>query len=80
MYFMYWFIFFKPLSMWFQKKIKKIGNNSEIRPYCTIIGLDNIFIEKIVMIMIGEIMMTSPSNKAIINIQDYVLLWQYVAI
>ena len=82
MYFTHWLLFFKPLRIWFQKKkINNIGNNSEIRPYCTIIGTNNVIIGKNVIIPPGTTLVTLPSNKeAIINIGDEVLLGPNVAI
>lgn len=75
MYFTHWLLFFKPLRIFFQKrKLKEIGKNSEIRPYCTIIGTNNVYIGKNVTIPSGTILVTNPhdSNSKII-IEDDVL-------
>jgi len=82
MYLTHWLLFFKPFRIWFQKiKIKNIGNNSEIRPYCTIIGTDNVIIGKNVIIPNGTTLGCLPGNKnSIIYIEDDVLLGPNVAI
>lgn len=82
MYLTHWLLFFKPLRIWFQKrKIGKIGVNSEIRPYCTIIGTRNIVIGNNVIIPGGTTLGNYPGNeKSIIYIEDDVLLGPNVAI
>lgn len=82
MYLTHWLLFFKPLRIWFQKrKIKQIGENSEIRPYCTIVGTKNIYIGKNVIIPQGAILSSYPGNElSNIYIEDDVLLGPNVAI
>lgn len=82
MYLTHWLLFFKPFRIWFQKKkIKRIGENSEIRPYCTILGTDNIIIGKNVIIPPGTILVNLPgNNRSIIEIEDNVLLGPNVSI
>jgi acetyltransferase-like isoleucine patch superfamily enzyme len=75
MYFTHWLLFFKPLRIFFQRrKLKQIGKNSEIRPYCTIIGTNNIFIGNNVTIPSGTILVTNPADPdSRIIIEDDVL-------
>jgi acetyltransferase-like isoleucine patch superfamily enzyme len=82
MYLTHWLLFFKPFRVWFQKrKIGAIGTNSEIRPYCTIIGTRNVVIGNNVIIPGGTILGNYPGDKnSIIYIEDDVLLGPNVAI
>ena len=82
MYLTHWLLFFKPLRLWFQKvKIGRIGFNSEIRPYCTIIGTRNVVIGKNVIIPNGTTLGSLPGDKnSMIYIEDDVLLGPNVAI
>jgi acetyltransferase-like isoleucine patch superfamily enzyme len=82
MYLTHWLLFFKPFRVWFQKrKIGKIGTNSEIRPYCTIIGTRNVVIGNNVIIPGGTILGNYPGDKnSMIYIEDDVLLGPNVAI
>lgn len=82
MYLTHWLLFFKPFRIWFQKiKIGKIGHNSEIRPYCTIIGTRNVVIGNNVIIPGGTTLGNLPGDeKSIIYIEDDVLLGPNVAI
>lgn len=82
MYLTHWLLFFKPFRLWFQKrKIGGIGENSEIRPYATIIGTHNIFIGKNVIIPGGTTLCSDPDNtESTINIEDSVLFGPNVAI
>lgn len=82
MYLTHWLLFFKPFRMWFQRvKVGNIGENSEIRPYCSIIGTRNVFIGKNVIIPGGTVISTYPGNEASkVIIEDDVLLGPNVAI
>lgn len=82
MYLTHWLLFFKPFRVWFQKrKIGSIGLNSEIRPYCTIIGTRNVIIGNNVIIPNGTTLSNFPGNdESIIHIEDDVLLGPNVAI
>jgi len=82
MYLTHWLLFFKTSRLWFQKrKIGQIGENSEIRPYCTIIGTKNVIIGNNVIIPNGTTLGSLPGNKdSIIYIEDDVLLGPNVAI
>lgn len=82
MYLTHWLLFYKPLRLWFQKKkIWQIGENSEIRPFCTIIGTNNVKIGKNVIIPPGTNLVSFPNNHdAIICIEDDVLLGPNVSI
>jgi len=75
MYFTHWLLFFKPFRIWFQKrKIGYIGKNSEIRPYCVIIGTKNISIGNNVTIPPGTMLIANPgAPEARIIIEDDVL-------
>ncbi|MCH5686526.1 hypothetical protein LWM68_21060 [Niabella sp. W65] len=68
--------------MWFQKKkIGKIGANSEVRPYATILGTRNVEIGNNVIIPGGTLISTYPGNPdSNIIIEDDVLLGPNVAI
>jgi acetyltransferase-like isoleucine patch superfamily enzyme len=82
MYLTHWLLFFKTSRLWFQKrKIGRIGENSEIRPYCTIIGTKNVVIGNNVIIPNGTTLGSLPGDKgSIIYIDDDVLLGPNVAI
>jgi acetyltransferase-like isoleucine patch superfamily enzyme len=82
MYLTHWLLFFKPFRIWFQKrKIGRIGTNSEIRPYCTIIGTRNVVIGNNVIIPNGTTLGNYPGNdKSVIYIEDDVLLGPNVSI
>lgn len=82
MYLTHWLLFFKPFRIWFQKrKIGQIGSNSEIRPYCTIIGTRNVVIGNNVIIPTGTTLGNLPGDeKSIIYIEDDVLLGPNVSI
>jgi acetyltransferase-like isoleucine patch superfamily enzyme len=82
MYLTHWLLFIKPLRIWFQKrKIGNIGENSEIRPYSTIIGTRNLWIGKNVIIPGGTVLSSYPGNdQSMIYIEDNVLLGPNVAV
>jgi acetyltransferase-like isoleucine patch superfamily enzyme len=82
MYFTHWLLFFKPFRIWFQKrKIKAIGAGSEIRPYATILGTDNIIIGNRVIIPPYTLLSTLPNDaSSTITIEDDVLLGPNVSI
>jgi len=82
MYLTHWLLFFKPLRLWFQKrKVPNIGSNSDIRPYCTIIGTNNVFIGNNVIIPPGTTLACHPGNaQSKIIIEDDVLLAPNVAV
>lgn len=82
MYLTHWLLFYKPFRLFFQKrKIGKIGNNSEIRPYCTIIGTEQIEIGNNVIIPGETFLVADPDDKsARIIIEDDVLFGPRVAV
>jgi acetyltransferase-like isoleucine patch superfamily enzyme len=82
MYLTHWLLFFKPFRMWFQKrKVKNIGVNSEIRPYATILGTDNVIIGDRVIIPPYTLLSTLPGDpSSIIKIEDDVLLGPNISI
>lgn len=82
MYLTHWLLFFKPFRIWFQKKkIGNIGNNSEIRPYVTILGTRNVEIGNNVIIPGGTLISNYPGNpNSKVVIEDDVLLGPNVAI
>jgi acetyltransferase-like isoleucine patch superfamily enzyme len=82
MYFTHWLMFFKPFRIWFQKaKIGNIGKNSEVRPYCTIIGTRNIFIGRNVILPPNSLFVNLPgNNQSNIHIEDDVLFAPNVAV
>lgn len=82
MYLTHWLLFFKPFRIWFQKrKVKTIGKDSEIRPYVTILGTDNIIIGDRVIIPPYTLLSTLPNDSfATIKIEDDVLLGPNVSI
>lgn len=82
MYLTHWLLFFKPFRIWFQKKkIRNIGKNSEVRPYCTINGTRNIKIGNNVIIPSGTTISSYPGNPdSQVIIEDDVLLGPNVAI
>ena len=82
MYLTHWLLFFKPFRIWFQKrKVKNIGIDSEIRPYATILGTDNIIIGKRVIIPPYTLLSTLPGNNlSVITIEDDVLLGPNVSV
>jgi acetyltransferase-like isoleucine patch superfamily enzyme len=76
MYFTHWLLFFKPSRIWFQRrKLKAIGENSEIRPYSVLDGTHNISIGKNVIIPYGTHLITNTTSGAnsTITIEDDVL-------
>jgi acetyltransferase-like isoleucine patch superfamily enzyme len=82
MYLTHWLLFFKPFRIWFQKKkIKRIGMNSEIRPYATILGTENIIIGDRVIIPPYTLLSTMPNDRlSTITIESDVLLGPNVSI
>ncbi|MNX99674.1 putative acetyltransferase [compost metagenome] len=82
MYLTHWLLFFKPFRIWFQKrKIKTIGEDSEIRPYATILGTDNVIIGRRVIIPPYTLLSTNPSDaSSTITIEDDVLLGPNVSV
>lgn len=82
MYLTHWLLFFKPFRLWFQKKmLKKIGINSEIRPYSIIDGTRNVQIGNNVIIPEGVRLVTDASDSsAEIIIEDDVLFAPNVAV
>jgi len=75
MYLTHWLLYLKPLRLLFQSyKIREIGQNSEIRPYCMLIGTNNIIIGRNVIIPPGTILVTNPDDvESVIVIEDDVL-------
>lgn len=82
MYFTHWLLFFKPLRLWYQKRILKerIGKNSEIRPYCILNGYNNIVIGNNVIIPEGVRLVTDPFDNKKIVIGNAVLFGPNVAV
>ena len=82
MYLTHWLLFFKPLRLWFQqKKISKISKTADIRPYCTILGTQNIEIGERVIIPPGTLLSTCPNNnESTITIEDDVLFGPNVSV
>lgn len=82
MYLTHWLLYYKPLRVWFQKrKVKNIGKNSEVRPYATILGTDNIIIGDGVIIPPYTLLSTHPTDaSSTITIEDDVLLGPNVSI
>ena len=82
MYLTHWLLFFKPFRLWFQKiKMGPMGKDSEIRPYCNIIGTKNITIGDNVIIPHGATLGSLPGNKnSKIIIENDVLLGPNVSI
>lgn len=82
MYLTHWLLFFKPFRIFFQKrKIGEIGENSEIRPYCSIVGTRQIIIGKNVIIPGDTYLVANPcDNTAKIIIEDNVLFGPRVAV
>jgi acetyltransferase-like isoleucine patch superfamily enzyme len=82
MYFTHWLLFFKPFRLWFQKrKLKHIGKNSEIRPYCIILGTDSVIIGDDVIIPEGTRLIANPEDpSAQIIVEDCVLFGPNVAV
>lgn len=82
MYLTHWLLFFKPFRVWFQKrKIGTIGKNSEVRPYATILGTQNVEIGNNVIIPGGTLISNYPGNpESKVIIEDDVLLGPNVSI
>lgn len=82
MYLTHWLLFYKPLRIFFQnRKLLRIGKNSEVRPYSTIIGTNNVIIGDNVVIQPGTILGTNPSDSsAQIIIEDDVLFGPNIAV
>jgi len=82
MYLTHWLLYFKPFRIWFQKrKIFKIGKDSEIRPFATILGTGNIIIGERVIIPPYTLLSTLPNDvRSTITIENDVLLGPNVAI
>lgn len=82
MYLTHWLLFFKPFRLWFQRlKIKNIGEQSEIRPYVTILGTKNIFIGDRVIVPPYTLLSNEPNNAvSTITLEDDVLLGPNVSI
>ena len=82
MYLTHWLLYFKPFRLWFQaKKLHTIGRNSEVRPFATILGTDNVRIGNNVIIPPGTLLSTHPSKKEyLIIIEDDVLFGPNVAV
>ena len=82
MYFTHWFFYFKTTRKWFQnKKIYKIGKNSEIRPFITINGTNSVTIGDNVIVPPGTILSSMPNDPANgIIIEDDVLIGPNVSI
>lgn len=74
MYMHHWMLFFPALRRWLGKRmLKKLGRNSEIRPYATIDGTTHVEIGDNVIIPPGTVLATDPSDSAKIIIEDDVL-------
>ena len=82
MYFTHWLLFFKPLRLWFQKRmLGAIGKTSELRPYCIIDGTKNVFIGENVIIPEGVRLVTEASDlNAKIIVEDGVLFAPNVSV
>jgi acetyltransferase-like isoleucine patch superfamily enzyme len=82
MYLTHWLLFFKPFRIWFQrKKIGRIGKNSEIRPYVTILGTRNVIIGERVIVPPFTLLSTLPGDRgSTITLEDDVLLGPNVSI
>jgi acetyltransferase-like isoleucine patch superfamily enzyme len=82
MYLTHWLLFFKPFRIWFQKrKIKTIGIDSELRPYVTILGTDNIIIGNRVIVPPYTLLSTLPNDtSSTITIEDDVLFGPNVSV
>lgn len=82
MYLTHWLLFFKPLRLWFQKrKLVQIGKNSEVRPYCTIDGTNNVYIGNNVIIPEYTRLITDPRDESSkIIIDDSVLFGPNVSV
>jgi len=82
MYLTHWLLYFKPLRVWFQKrKIHYIGNNSEIRPFVSILGTNNVIIGDNVVVRQGALFCASLADSCEkIIIEDDVLIASNVSI
>lgn len=82
MYLTHWLLFFKPFRNLFQKnKIKYIASSADVRPYCTILGTDNVIIGERVIIPPYTLLSSLPGNKeSIITIEDDVLFGPNVSV
>lgn len=75
MYLTHWLLFFKPIRLLFCRwKIRRIGENSEVRPFAIIDGTNNVSIGRNVIIPGGVGLITDPQDStAQIVIEDDVL-------
>jgi acetyltransferase-like isoleucine patch superfamily enzyme len=82
MYLTHWLLFFKPFRIFFQnRKIKNIAKTADIRPYCTILGTDNVVIGERVIVPSYTLLSNYPgNNESIITLEDDVLLGPNVSI
>ena len=82
MYLTHWLLYFKPFRHLFQHyKIPHIGKTSEIRPFCTILGTDNVIIGERIIIPPYTLLSNLPNNNnSTITLEDDVLLGPNVAI
>ena len=82
MYLTHWLLYVKTLRLWFQKKkLYKIGENSEVRPFVTINGTDSITIGNNVILQPGTILSAMPGDPDRgIFIEDDVLLGPNISI
>lgn len=82
MYLTHWLLYFKTSRKWFQeKKLYKIGKNSEVRPFVTINGTNSISIGNNVIVPPGTILSSMPSDPENgIVIEDDVLIGPNVSI
>ncbi len=80
MYLTHWLLYIKTLRLWFQqKKLYKIGKNSEIRPFVTINGTNSITIGDNVILQPGTLL-SSLINDPDKVIEDNVLLGPNISI
>jgi acetyltransferase-like isoleucine patch superfamily enzyme len=82
MYLTHWLLYLKPLRLFFQKrKLGRIGKNSEVRPFSTIIGTRNVFVGDNVIIPPGTTIVALPGREdSKVEIEDDVLIAPNVAI
>ncbi len=82
MHWTHWLLYFKPTRLWFQKKkLGKIGEGSEIRPFVTIYGTQNVQIGTNVIVRPGTILCAGMQKDAPnIIIEDNALLASNVSI
>jgi len=82
MFLTHWLLYLRPLRIWFQKrKLRAIGEGSEIRPFVTIDGTDSIQIGNNVVLQPGCILSAFPGDfENGIIIEDDVLFAHNVCV